>query len=78
MAHHSSRPGANFWQRAINGLDREFAYGYAAVQQLRFSTWSCNGWAIITDLLHMDMQLYNSFALQHEAATGGEFLNPIQ
>ncbi len=32
----------------------------------------------ITDLLHLGLQLYNSFASQHEDATGGLIPYPIQ
>ena len=32
----------------------------------------------ITDLLHLGLQLYNSFASWHEAATGGLIPYPIQ
>ena len=59
MADHCSRPGAKFWQKAINGLDREFGHPsqlHAAKPSCCtaaypgttccFATWSCNGWGV--------------------------------
>ncbi len=74
--------------KAITGLDRESAHPL----QLHVAKRSCCTAAKlgatdqlspcllkrITDLLHLGLQLYNSFASQHEAAMGGLIPYPIQ
>ena len=72
--------------KALTGLDKESAHPLQLHAVKRGCCTAANPGATgrlsllkgITDLLHLVLQLYNSFTSRHEAATGGLIPYPIQ